>query len=42
MVEKEEKVIEVCDGCQEEEDTSYDGFCFMCWEDFNELTDENN
>jgi len=40
MVEKEEKVIEVCDGCQEEEDTSYDGFCFMCWEDFNELNEK--
>ena len=42
MVEKEENVIEVFEGRQEEEDTSYDGFCFMCWEDFNELTDENN
>ena len=39
MVQKEEKIIEVCYGCQEEEDTSYDGFCFECWEDFNELTE---
>ena len=42
MVEREEKVIEVCDGCQEEEDTSYDGFCFECWEDFNELTESED
>ena len=38
-VEIEEIEVDVCEGCKEEEDTSYDGFCFECWEDFNELTE---
>ena len=40
MVECEEKEIEVCDGCHEEEDTSYDGMCMPCWEDLNEHLEE--
>ena len=35
----EVKVIEmdVCDGCHEDEDTSYDGMCMPCWEDYTEF-----
>jgi len=32
--------IEVCDSCEEEEDTSYDGNCMYCWEDLNEHLEE--
>ena len=42
VVEVTEEEIDVCEGCKEEEDTSYDGFCFECWEDFNELIEEDN
>ena len=31
---------EVCDSCEEEEDTSYDGNCLQCWEDLNEHLEE--
>ena len=31
---------EVCDSCEEEEDTSYDGMCMPCWEDLNEQLEE--
>ena len=31
----EEEEYEVCDSCEEEEDTSYDGMCMPCWEDYN-------
>jgi len=36
----EEEEYEVCDGCKEEEDTSYDGMCMLCWEDLNEHLEE--
>jgi len=32
----EDKEVEYCDSCKEEEDTSYDGMCMPCWEDLNE------
>ena len=38
--EKVEKEIDVCDSCKEEEDTTYDGMCMMCWEDLNEHIEE--
>ena len=41
VVEVEEKEIDVCDGCHEDEDTSYDGMCMPCWEDLNEHLEEN-
>ena len=31
---------EVCDSCEEEGDTSYDGNCLQCWEDLNEHLEE--
>ncbi len=37
----EEEEYEVCDGCEEDEDTSYDGMCMLCWEDLNEHLEEN-
>ena len=36
----EEEEYEVCDSCEEEEDTSYDGMCMPCWEDLNEHLEE--
>ena len=36
----EEEEYEVCDSCEEEEDTSYDGMCMFCWEDLNEHLEE--
>ena len=36
----EEEEYEVCDSCEEEEDTSYDGMCMLCWEDLNEHLEE--
>lgn len=40
-LEVEEEEVEVCEGCREDEDTSYDGFCHMCWEDLNEHLGED-
>ena len=31
---------ELCEGCKESEDTSYDGMCMPCWEDLNEHLEE--
>jgi len=36
----EEEEYEVCESCEEEEDTSYDGMCMLCWEDLNEHLEE--
>jgi len=41
LLEAEEEEYEVCDSCEEEEDTSYDGMCMLCWEDLNEHLEEN-
>ena len=41
VVEVAEVEIEVCDGCGEEKDTSYDGMCMSCWEDFSEHLGES-
>ena len=29
-----------CYGCKESEDTSYDGMCFLCWEELMEHLEE--
>ena len=31
---------ELCEGCKESEDTSYDGMCMPCWEDLMEHLEE--
>jgi predicted amidophosphoribosyltransferase len=31
---------DVCDGCKEDTDTSYDGMCMPCWEELNEHLEE--
>ena len=41
QIECTETEIEVCDGCHESKDTSYDGMCFLCWEDTNEHLEED-
>tara|TARA_A100001201_G_scaffold126734_1_gene111281 strand:+ start:368 stop:661 length:294 start_codon:yes stop_codon:yes gene_type:complete len=35
-LEVEEEEVEVCEGCELDEDTSYNGFCDLCWKDLNE------
>ena len=40
LLEAEDEEYEVCDSCEEEEDTSYDGMCMLCWEDLNEHLEE--
>ena len=27
---------DICYGCKESEDTSWDGMCFLCWEELME------
>ena len=29
-----------CYGCKESKDISYDGMCFLCWEELNEHLEE--
>ena len=31
---------EICPACKENEDMSYDGYCFECWEELLELFGE--
>tara|TARA_R100001163_G_C5066026_1_gene204214 strand:+ start:404 stop:532 length:129 start_codon:yes stop_codon:yes gene_type:complete len=31
---------DICYGCKESEDTSYDGMCFLCWEELMEHLEE--
>ena len=37
---KGEQMDSKCYGCKESEDTSWDGMCFLCWEDLMEHLEE--